>query len=620
MKPMFRIPFLFCLNAYLIPVTCVLFLLKAGADIPKDTVAVQKLIANASSMQRSNVDSCYTLAQLALGYSEQLEYKQGSCRSCIQLCSVMIIKGENDSALYYGNQALALANKIGDHKRVSSALLLIGYVYYDMGNQTLANRNFYEALAFSSQVNDSAGILRAYTALGDFFLKYKDFPKAMRHFKNAYDMARRLNNPHDLGDALTGIASVYYRQDQFEQALHYYLQIDSLDRVIGSISGAAQNANNIALCYADLHQKDKALEFYFKALPVYKEQGMREEEANLYYNLACLYSDIRQEDSAIFYLQRSLRITDEIRDLEKLAQIHGLFARVYSNQGDFANAYQSQLMFSMYSDSLINSEKIASISEMETKYETQKKQQEIELLNQQDKIKNSQRNILVFGLMGMIVFVMEVTRQRNKAKHEKLRSDKLLLNILPHEVAEELKQKGASRARQYANVTVLFTDFVNFSGISQQMDPAELVAEIHRCFTTFDLIIEKHGLEKIKTIGDAYLAVSGLPNERADHAQRAILAAKEIREHMSQVGVKFDVRIGMSSGPVVAGIVGVKKYAYDIWGDTVNTAARMEQHSESGKINISGSTYQLVQKDFVCAYRGKVLAKNKGELDMYFVQ
>ncbi|MES2779676.1 MAG: adenylate/guanylate cyclase domain-containing protein, partial [Bacteroidota bacterium] len=156
---------------------------------------------------------------------------------------------------------------------------------------------------------------------------------------------------------------------------------------------------------------------------------------------------------------------------------------------------------------------------------------------------------------------------------EKKKSDTLLLNILPEEVAEELKNTGSAEAKQYNHVSVLFTDFVNFTGLSERMTPTELVQEIHRSFTAFDAIIDKHGLEKIKTIGDAYMAVCGLPNEVPDHAQRVIKAALDIRNYMEHSGSTFQIRMGIHTGAVVAGIVGVKKYAYDIWGDTVNTAA-----------------------------------------------
>lgn len=219
----------------------------------------------------------------------------------------------------------------------------------------------------------------------------------------------------------------------------------------------------------------------------------------------------------------------------------------------------------------------------------------------------------------------EIEKQHDELKLEKKRSDDLLLNILPGEIAEELKEKGHTDARLFNNVTVLFTDFVDFTKAGERMAPQELVDELHACFKAFDEIIQQYGIEKIKTIGDAYLAVAGVPKADGDHAAHVLDAALEIRSFIDarkrERGDRtFDIRIGIHSGSVVAGIVGIKKFAYDIWGDTVNTAARMEQGSEPGKINISEATYQLVGDQYHCVARGLVVAKNKGELSMYFVE
>lgn len=212
----------------------------------------------------------------------------------------------------------------------------------------------------------------------------------------------------------------------------------------------------------------------------------------------------------------------------------------------------------------------------------------------------------------------------SELKAEKQKSDDLLLNILPEEVAEELKAKGATTAKYFDNVTVLFTDFVNFTEAGERMNPQELVDELDTCFKAFDEITSRYNIEKIKTVGDAYLAVAGLPTADRKHAENVVHAAIEINQymhkrHMAMSNNTFKIRIGIHSGSVVAGIVGVKKFAYDIWGDTVNTAARMEQNSESGKINISQTTYELVKNKFTCEYRGEIEAKGKGQLKMYYV-
>ncbi len=220
-----------------------------------------------------------------------------------------------------------------------------------------------------------------------------------------------------------------------------------------------------------------------------------------------------------------------------------------------------------------------------------------------------------------LIFIL---KERRKSEHERKKSDDLLANILPDDVADELKMKGTTTARQYDNVTILFTDFVNFTSAGERMSPQELIDELHTCFTKFDEIIDKYNIEKIKTIGDAYLAVAGLPIADPKHAENIIMAATEINAFMQErlathAERTFDIRIGIHSGSVVAGIVGMRKFAYDIYGDAVNTAARMEQSSESGKINISHSTYLLVKDNIDCVYRGEIHAKGKGRMKMYYV-
>lgn len=217
-------------------------------------------------------------------------------------------------------------------------------------------------------------------------------------------------------------------------------------------------------------------------------------------------------------------------------------------------------------------------------------------------------------------------RTRELAK-EKQKSDELLLNILPETTANELKLNGVSAPKKFASVTVLFTDFKGFTQLAETMSPEGLINELDACFSAFDAIVEKYGLEKIKTIGDSYMCVGGLPIENSVHAVNAVNAGLEFVDFMNAHAERnraankpvFDVRVGLHTGPVIAGIVGKKKFVYDIWGDTVNTASRMESSGEIGKVNISEHTYQLIKGDFDCEARGKIKAKNKGFINMYFV-
>ncbi len=222
----------------------------------------------------------------------------------------------------------------------------------------------------------------------------------------------------------------------------------------------------------------------------------------------------------------------------------------------------------------------------------------------------------------------KVAKRTADLRKEKEISEKLLLNILPYETTLELKKNGFAKAKDYNVVTVLFTDFVNFTKYSEGLNSQELVTEIDFYYSAFDKIISKYEIEKIKTIGDSYMCAAGLPVKNFTHAKDAVNTALDIRDFVEEIKRKrikenkhyFDIRIGLHSGPVVAGIVGIKKFAYDIWGDTVNIASRMESSCEAGKINISKATYQLVKQDFECMHRGVVEVKNKGKIDMYFVE
>lgn len=235
---------------------------------------------------------------------------------------------------------------------------------------------------------------------------------------------------------------------------------------------------------------------------------------------------------------------------------------------------------------------------------------------------------LSLGSGVLLIFAMVFFGQRNKIRKGKKQSDALLLNILPAEVAEELKKKGSADAKKYEAVSVLFTDFKDFTQISEKMTPEELVAELNTFFRAFDEITLKYKIEKIKTIGDSYMCVAGLPSPADTHAEDAVRAAIEIQafvnEHSAQRIAEgkepLMIRIGIHSGPAVAGIVGTRKYAYDIWGDTVNTASRMESSGEPGRVNISGTTFELVKNQFKFTSRGKIEAKHKGLIDMYFVE
>ena len=319
-------------------------------------------------------------------------------------------------------------------------------------------------------------------------------------------------------------------------------------------------------------------------------------------------------------------------------------AKVAHQLGRHQQAWDLDSLRDLLSDSLLNVEKVRALSDVQEKYQTERNLRQIKELEVQKldaelrgaELKRT-RNIYLFSGIGVVGLALAlvgrlriVHRSRAAIRKEKEVSEGLLHNILPEEVADELRAKGYADAREFEQATILFTDFKGFTAISEQLSPAQLVAEIDACFKAFDAVIEKYRIEKIKTIGDAYMAAGGLPDPAHGSPVEVVLAALELQEFMARHGAEreaaglpaFQMRVGIHTGPVVAGIVGVKKFAYDIWGDTVNTASRMESSGQVGEVNISEATYELVKDTPGLAFtpRGRVQAKGKGEVEMFFVR
>ena len=296
-----------------------------------------------------------------------------------------------------------------------------------------------------------------------------------------------------------------------------------------------------------------------------------------------------------------------------------------------------KFMAQLDSISLLNSQHL--IKEQESQLKLQ--QSELQLKESELHLKNSQQRlyaalgILAALISGFLIWIVYSTRKTNKQlatkneeiENEKERSEELLLNILPKFIAQELKEKHKVKTRMIDSCTVIFTDFINFTNISRQLTPQELIEALDECFRAFDNIITDYNIEKIKTIGDSYMCAGGVPIPNKTHAVDAVNAAFEMVKFLDQWNtqrekegkLRFDARIGIHSGPIIAGVVGVKKFAYDIWGNTVNVAARLEKKSEAQRINISASTYQLIKDHYQCERRGSISVKNMTDLEMYFV-
>ncbi len=441
---------------------------------------------------------------------------------------------------------------------------------YIKGNANDGIKYGEQALTLSEKLDWHTGIRKANTTLGDLYKSKNQYGKAVKYYSKGIKLPS-VSVPVVSGDGKSN-------REKLEEEK---IQKERLQRELEQKEAAYRKRQQEAA--ALLNQQSELTE----------QQKLELEERQK--DLLLKSEEIQAQKEAIAETQAALEKTAE----EKLLAQEQL--SVAEAEQQLQEARLNALMH----------EKMLQEAEIEDK----KKERRIILLAAS----------LMVVVLAFTLYVLLIQRKNNKLiSKEKKKSDELLLNILPIEVANELKEKGEAEAKLYNEVTVLFSDFVGFTNIVEYLSPQDLVTELHTCFKAFDSIISKYGIEKIKTVGDAYMAVSGLPASNVEHAISIVNAALEIRDFMKQrrkkLGDKtFTVRLGINRGSVVAGIVGVRKFAYDLWGDTVNIAARMEQNSESDKINISGATYELVKDHFICEHRGKIYAKNKGEIDMYFV-
>ncbi len=560
-----------------------------------------------------------------------LNYKHGILEGLYYMALLGFLKG--DSEIYKSNfKELEnnVSNKEGD----------IAQAWFFMLQAAIAREN--------GKVDDTRELYRITYELAQMCgLAYLE-ARARFNYATTFDVASgrtpRLEalkkiELKNLENDYPGLASHIYMQTaqsfagvgMYNQALSYIEPAIKLARYDLAPHALAQCLMEKALILMNTHQYDEAIRFFNETYEVSEKNDLLA-KVPACVNLTEIYRLIGNRDKAwdmLYHTESLINDSPEfIYPKMVLESIKGNLLVTDCKYEEARNAVESTIPFLSGNHRLAELaaayETLGNILKIEKNFESAI--EVFEKLRQLDKEIAEERNAEQIANIEITNRMQEAETERKRSlelRLEKERSETLLLNILPAEVAEELKLSGGAKAKRFNNVTVLFSDFKSFTTVSEKLSPEELVNELHECFSGFDRIMERHGIEKIKTIGDAYLAVSGLPIADSNHSTKMIMAALDIREFMKQrkilVSNTFDVRIGVHSGSVVAGIVGVKKFAYDIWGDTVNTAARMEQSGEVGKINISEATYELVKDKIKCDFRGEIEAKNKGRLKMYFV-
>lgn len=493
-----------------------------------------------------------------------------------------------------------------------------------MSNYTDALRFMQEALAVREKWGGPDKLAETYNYIAAVHQIQGNLNIAEDYYRSSFSLIEGSDDKRIVGNVTNNLGSLYEEREDFEKALVYHSKSLDIWRELNDSSWIAVSYLHLGMCYRRTERLEEAL----IALENAYRSGSRLIQVMASQSTGLVYMDMRSFGEALKWLDLSYQLALKEDNLVKVQECASSLANIHEELGNHQQALSFYQLEVSLKDSIFGKEMTKEITELELNFQFEKEQLADSLefvrtsLIQEKKISNQRIGLFSTGVITAIMILLAFVVYQGKQ-----RSEKLLLNILPKEVATELKNTGKAKARRFDHVTVIFTDFKGFTEMSEKLSAESLVSEINLCFSQFDSIMTKHGIEKIKTIGDAYMAVSGLPIPKEKHAQSAVFAALEMvtfmkkrKENLEKEGkLGFEMRVGIHSGDVVAGIVGTKKFQYDIWGDTVNMAARMESSGEVSKVNISNATYEMLKNEFQCTPRGLLEVKGKGMVEMFFV-
>lgn len=595
-------------------------------------------------VEKGDYKKAYYFIEKSIAIFDELQDNKSIGNCYYQIAIIDYYNGEYDKALGSFENSKSYYYKANFIEGVASATNNKGAIYYYLGNLSKALDNYKKAIQIHEDLKNEVQVAGITQNIGNIYIQLNDFANAKKYFKIAEYIYKKNANDKALSLVLSAIGNVYLKERKYELALENLETALKLATDHNEKQTQAEVFFNLGKLYEAKKNFPKSVNYYNQSLDKAKEIKSNLKESSSLIALGSIQLKLNKKTQAIKNCKRGLKLAEKLNIISIQEEGCKCLYEIYKsiNQASKALFYIEQMH--LLKDSLNLKQTTDQILNMEFEKEmlldsiaNVEKERKATLLHQQIVAKKEkQRNIFIFAGCFALIIAGSIYSRLNFVKKSKVRlqiekdlSEHLLLNILPEEIAEELKEKGFVDAQDFETASILFTDFKSFTETASQLTPQELVEEINVCFKAFDGIIGHYKIEKIKTIGDAYMAAGGLPKPDANAVKNTILAAidmqtfvsKRKRENNAQNKPAFEMRVGIHIGPIVAGIVGVKKFQYDVWGDTVNIASRMESNGAVGKVNISENTYLLVkgENDLAFEYRGKLPVKGKGELEMYFV-
>lgn len=604
-----------------------------------DTLRINTLITLSSSHLNIDLKEAINYGEEARDQAVKAGFKKGEAYAYKAIALGHFYQANYDEAVIQFQNSLAIFEAIQFKAGIANILSNLGATYFNAGEDTQAIDFYLRSLRISEEINDKLRIGTALNNIGGVYNnKEVTEDKALEYFLKALGIFKEIDYPIGVATVSMNVGEIYKKEKLYNSAIEYFET--SLDIYEESVD-ATFPLTFLGEIYAERKEFDRAYEYHTKAIRIAESVDAKFELAQSLTGLAETQRKQGKVRESIASYQRAQKLAEEVSARKELQDVYESLSELYANLGEFRKAYEYESLFTGIKDSLYNNSNDRKIQQLQFNFDLDKKEAEIDLLTKDQALKDAtiqRQKILNYAaaITGFLLILVVIgfynryryVRKTNRIiKDERDRSKELLLNILPEETARELETSGFAKTRYYESVTVLFTDFKGFSTIAGKLTPQALVAELNDYFGTFDEIVGKYGLEKIKTIGDAYMCAGGIPIANITHPLNAVKAALEMQEYMKKQNLDrsakgepdWGLRIGIHTGPIVAGVVGKKKYAYDIWGDTVNVASRMESSGEAGKVNISSATYTFIKDHYNCTHRGKISAKNIGEVDMYFV-
>ena len=576
---------------------------------------------------------------------------------------------EYDKALEYLHTALQMAEHKGNNKKIASWSGIIGLVYDDISQYHKAIEYYKKALELSEQENNAASIATWSGNLGVSYQNISDYVLALKFYQKALRINQENNNKDSIAINIGNIGNVYFCLSEYEKALEYYLRALAIYEQENHLQGIADCTGNVGNVYLQMKEYEIALEYYNRNIAINQQLGYKHGIANNTGNMGSVYMLMAEYEMALQYLNAALSLHQEMGNKHGTALWYGALGTVYAHK-EFAG-YQPELAAEYLHKALLLCKEEGMRKE---EYEFHKSL--AELYRQKSQWQEFAEHYKLYRDIEHEVITTESRRQAAQIDYERKvaerdkqmaveraetrvrleEQEKLILNILPHSIAERLLRKETFIVDHYDNVSIMFMDLVHFTHIASLAPPKQLIYLLNTIFSIADTIIQKHGLEKIKTIGDAYMAVAGAPLQQDEHARRAASAACDLLDSISQLAIiipaelgdaswvdkisDIQVRIGLHCGEAIGGVIGDTKFTFDLWGDAVNTASRMESHSEAGKIHVSeefarhltqtlprregfeeSSSFPLGEgRDGVLIERGEIEIKGKGIMRTYYLE